>query len=370
VPNFLMNTSLFVFSYAKSFYLSWKLGLVALPLLALLVIPGLMYGQILMGLASKLHTEYNKSGIIVEQALSSIRTVALGTALPNLKYFSEAFVATRRISEMIERVPDIDCDDNIGDVMEKVYGEKTVKEDDYRGCVSLSDLVIHMPTVGKDKDFTNMKIQFLTDNVENYLISVPAEEQTPVKMGMWVRKLVCLVPVQIAHAENNAMVVLKDGLQIPHDISYVDSVSLANSIRFGFYDVVLNNSKGEIKVISSMGKQSSGKSYLLNHLSGSLLDVAGGRCTDGVWMKITTDFEGLGSFERSEQEDMLLFVLNAAVSNLTIFNKKDFHLDKDTEFEFNRFQNGINLLKQDKKLFKGQFYIAIKDVDTSDIEDL
>ncbi|KAH9290117.1 hypothetical protein KI387_034234, partial [Taxus chinensis] len=30
---------------------------------------------ILMGLASKLHTEYKKSGIIVEQALSFIRTV-------------------------------------------------------------------------------------------------------------------------------------------------------------------------------------------------------------------------------------------------------------------------------------------------------
>ncbi|KAH9330501.1 hypothetical protein KI387_002609, partial [Taxus chinensis] len=136
-----------------------------------------------------------------------------------------------------------------------------------------------------------------------------------------------------------------------------------------------------------MGKQSSRKSYLLNHLSGSLLDVAGGRCTDGVWMTITTgedgdgqgdnrylyvllDFEGLGSFKRSEQEDMLLSMLNAAVSNLTIFNKKDFHLDKDTESAFSRFQSGINLLKQDKKLFKGLFYIAIKDVDTSDVGDL
>ena len=75
-----------------------------------------------------------------------------------------------------------------------------------------------------------------------------------------------------------------------------------------------------------MGKQSSGKSYLLNHLSGSLLDVAGGRCTDGVWMTVTMDeddgdgregssclyvlldFEGLGSFERSEHEDMLLLI--------------------------------------------------------------
>ncbi|KAH9301194.1 hypothetical protein KI387_012777 [Taxus chinensis] len=205
IPNFLMNTSLFVFSYAASFYLSWKLALVAFPLLVLLVIPGFLYGRVLMGLASKLHTEYNKSGIIVEQALSSIRTVysfvgekrtldnysaalddlvklgvkqglakglaigsngvsfaiwsvlswyasrlvmyhgesggrvfatglsfitgglALGTALPNLKYFSEAFVAACRISEMIERVPAIDCDDNRGEVMDKVNGELDFK---------------------------------------------------------------------------------------------------------------------------------------------------------------------------------------------------------------------------------------------------
>ena len=80
-----------------------------------------------------------------------------------------------------------------------------------------------------------------------------------------------------------------------------------------------------------MGKQSSGKSYLLKHFPGSLLDVAGGRCTDGVWMimrmdskclYLLMDYEGLGSFERIEQEDMLLSFLNVALSNLTIFNKK------------------------------------------------
>ncbi|GLJ34389.1 hypothetical protein SUGI_0691410 [Cryptomeria japonica] len=255
------------------------------------------------------------------------------------------------------------------------------------GCVTYLEALVRQLKAGKDKDFSGMKIQFEVNNVENCSISAVAEQQKHVKMGMWVRKLVSLVPIQIARAENNAMVALKDGLQIPPDVSYVDSISLAYSIRFGFYDAVLSSWKGKIKVISSMGKQSSGKSYLLNHLSGSLLDVAGGRCTDGVWMTIATgedgdgsegssclyvllDFEGLGSFERSEQEDMLLSVLNAAVSNITIFNKKDFHLDKDTEAAFSRFQSGINLLKQDRKLFKGLFYIAIKDVDTSDVEDL
>lgn len=67
-----------------------------------------------------------------------------------------------------------------------------------------------------------------------------------------------------------------------------------------------------------MGNQSTGKSYMLNHIGRTFFDVSGGRCTDGVWMSVRItddqmfvflDFEGLGSFERTEQEDMLLSVL-------------------------------------------------------------
>ncbi|KAH9326220.1 hypothetical protein KI387_006398, partial [Taxus chinensis] len=215
-------------------------------------------------------------------------------------------------------------------------------------CIEYLQALLLKLRARKDKYFSNIKIEFQAESLKKWktesacLDSVAVGDETKMKMGMWVCKLICLVPLQIAHAENNGMVALKNGLQIPHDINYVDNISLANSVRFGIYDVVLNSWKGKIKVISSMGKQSSGKSYLLNHLSGSLLDVSGGRCTDGVWMTIATtedsshahsqeagrylyvllDFEGLGSFELSEQEDMLLSVLNVAVRNLTIFNKK------------------------------------------------
>lgn len=75
VPNFLMNTSTFVSGYAASFYLSWRLALAAFPLLLLLVIPGLLYGQTLMGLARRMQAECQGAGRIAEQALSSIRTV-------------------------------------------------------------------------------------------------------------------------------------------------------------------------------------------------------------------------------------------------------------------------------------------------------
>ncbi|KAF8399362.1 hypothetical protein HHK36_015227 [Tetracentron sinense] len=75
VPNFLMNASMFIGGYIVAFLLLWRLALVGFPFVALLIIPGLIYGRTLMGLARKIREEYNKAGSIAEQAISSIRTV-------------------------------------------------------------------------------------------------------------------------------------------------------------------------------------------------------------------------------------------------------------------------------------------------------
>lgn len=201
VPNFLMNTATFVSGYAASLYLSWRLALAAFPFLVLLVVPGLLYGQTMMGLARRMQAECQGAGRIAEQALSSIRTVysfvgeqqtmekyeaalndavkigikqglakglaigctgvsfaiwaflswyasilvmykgesggnvfatglslingglSLGTALPNIKYISEACIAAHHIIQMTERVPAIDSDDKNGQVLDKVCGE-------------------------------------------------------------------------------------------------------------------------------------------------------------------------------------------------------------------------------------------------------
>lgn len=58
-----------------AFVLLWRLAIVGFPFVALLVIPGFMYGRTLMGLARKIREEYSKAGTIAEQAISSIRTV-------------------------------------------------------------------------------------------------------------------------------------------------------------------------------------------------------------------------------------------------------------------------------------------------------
>ncbi|BFG39843.1 hypothetical protein CerSpe_261160 [Prunus speciosa] len=86
VPTFVMHSSVFVSGLAFSTYLSWRLALVAFPTLLLLIIPGMIYGKYLMYLSKKSYKEYGKANSIVEQALSSIKTVY-------------AFTAERRIVE-------------------------------------------------------------------------------------------------------------------------------------------------------------------------------------------------------------------------------------------------------------------------------
>ncbi|XP_052199324.1 putative ABC transporter B family member 8 [Diospyros lotus] len=80
VPKFVMHASQFISGIGFSAYFSWRLALVALPTVPLLIIPGLIYGKTLLYLSSKSFKEYNKANAILEQALSSIKTVYSFTA--------------------------------------------------------------------------------------------------------------------------------------------------------------------------------------------------------------------------------------------------------------------------------------------------
>lgn len=70
-----MHASVFISGLAFSIYFSWRLSLVAFPLLLLLIMPGMIYGKYLMILSKKSESEYGKANTIIEQALSSIKTV-------------------------------------------------------------------------------------------------------------------------------------------------------------------------------------------------------------------------------------------------------------------------------------------------------
>ncbi|WCJ42579.1 ABC transporter family protein [Euphorbia peplus] len=80
VPIFLMHASVFISGIAFSTYFSWRLTIVAFPTLVILIIPGMIYGKYLVYLAKKGGKEYAKANAIIEQALSTIKTVYTFTA--------------------------------------------------------------------------------------------------------------------------------------------------------------------------------------------------------------------------------------------------------------------------------------------------
>jgi ATP-binding cassette subfamily B (MDR/TAP) protein 1 len=75
VGNYVKNMTTFLSRYAVSFFLVWRLALIVLPFLPLLLIPGAYYNRAISSLALRMQTSYNVAGGIVEQALSSMRTV-------------------------------------------------------------------------------------------------------------------------------------------------------------------------------------------------------------------------------------------------------------------------------------------------------
>ncbi|RAW20581.1 hypothetical protein PC110_g22977, partial [Phytophthora cactorum] len=159
-----------------------------------------------------------------------------------------------------------------------------------------------------------------------------------------------------------------------NDSTGTDASEIAQSIRFGLLSPLLESWNGRCVVVTSMGKQSTGKSYFLNHLAGTSFAISGSRCTDGAWMSlrfvsdvllVVLDFEGLGSFERSEQEDIFLSVLNASVSLFTVFRMGS-RFDKDIDGLFSRFQKGVQLIKNDPRLCRGLLFMSVKDVNMND----
>ncbi|CAN6278821.1 unnamed protein product [Urochloa humidicola] len=75
LPNLLMNASMFLGCYALAFAAVWRLALMALPSLLLLVVPGIVYGRVLVGVARRIRVQYAGPAAVAQQAVSSARTV-------------------------------------------------------------------------------------------------------------------------------------------------------------------------------------------------------------------------------------------------------------------------------------------------------
>ena len=97
LPNFVVSVTTFVGSYAVGFALQWRLTVVALPSVLLLVIPGLLYSRVQLGLARRIREQYRRPSAIAEQAISSVRTV--------YSFVAERSTAARFSAALEELVP-------------------------------------------------------------------------------------------------------------------------------------------------------------------------------------------------------------------------------------------------------------------------
>ncbi|KAL5492779.1 hypothetical protein ACEPAI_4226 [Sanghuangporus weigelae] len=201
------------------------------------------------------------------------------------------------------------------------------------------------------------------------------------KGGEWIVDIFCLIPIHIAIARDNRFIPLKDGVWAPEvekSLLGADVGRVADSLSFGWYESIFQSymSTKNVKVVSSMGEQSVGKSFALNHLADTSFAGSAMRTTEGVWMAVTPtetdlivalDFEGVHSIERSAQEDTLLVLFNAAISNLVLF-RNNFALSRDITNLFQSFQSSSTVLdpEANRSLFQSTLVIIIKDVVDSD----
>ncbi|KAI6111765.1 hypothetical protein EDD17DRAFT_1480234, partial [Pisolithus thermaeus] len=201
------------------------------------------------------------------------------------------------------------------------------------------------------------------------------------RAGEWIVDFLCLIPIHIALTRENRFIPLKDGVystELERLLLGAEVNRIVDSISFGWYESLFQSymATKPVRVVSSMGEQSVGKSYALNHLVDTSFAGSAMRTTEGVWMSVTPtekelivalDFEGVHSIERSAQEDTLLVLFNTAISNLVLF-RNNFALSRDIAGLFQSFQSSATVLDPaaNPSLFQSTLVIIIKDVVEAD----
>ncbi|PVF92927.1 hypothetical protein CPB86DRAFT_144289 [Serendipita vermifera] len=203
--------------------------------------------------------------------------------------------------------------------------------------------------------------------------------------GEWLVGMFCLIPIHLAITKSNRFVPLKDGVtsaEFENSLLGANVAQISEALSFGWYESIFSSylARKPVKVVTSMGEQSVGKSFALNHFVDTSFAGSAMRCTEGVWLSVTPtrdylvvaiDFEGVHSIERSAQEDTLLVLLNAAISNFVLF-RNNFALSRDITGLFTSFQSCTNVLDpaSNPSLFNATLGIIIKDVIDSDTKEI
>ncbi|CDW89621.1 UNKNOWN [Stylonychia lemnae] len=158
---------------------------------------------------------------------------------------------------------------------------------DFIGCPSSTNLAVCIQSNIVKKDMLKKYI----DNLRIYTVQYEIFNSGQIKSLDFIKSR---VPIHLATIENFNLMPLSNGVNITEEIlNFIENSpkndqlkSIIQLINIGIYEQFLNNVKSDIKVISIVGKQSSGKSYGMNRFFGTRFGVAANRCTDGIWMSI------------------------------------------------------------------------------------
>lgn len=89
------------------------------------------------------------------------------------------------------------------------------ENDGQRKCKEYLQLLIEQLEKEKGKDFSNLGIQFqviMSESWDSNVVDVLFSSYKKRPLGNRICQLICLVPIQIARAENNGLHPLLDGL--------------------------------------------------------------------------------------------------------------------------------------------------------------
>ena len=140
----------------------------------------------------------------------------------------------------------------------------------------IKNILEKMSKSGKPMNFVTVHFEEMFSKIEH----VSEFHKTEI-LGSMLLKLMMFVPLQIVRCESNSFNILAANEESLRAQAVKNTFDLASTVSFGYYDILFSSWTGDFKVISSMGKQSSGKSFLLSNLLGASFQSTGTRCTDG-----------------------------------------------------------------------------------------
>ena len=108
-------------------------------------------------------------------------------------------------------------------------------------------------------------------------------------------KILEVTPIQIAKIVGDEFEIMSNWDFLKNKLTKKESDvdEYINNTKFGMKDSIFEFFKLPVVVICCFGTQSIGKSTFLNELTGSIFNVSGMRCTEGIWMnvKIFTSYD-------------------------------------------------------------------------------